>query len=109
MPESTFTDQNFDEEVLRGNQPTIVDLWAPWCGPCSMISPIVEEIAQEFEGKIKVGKLNIDENPSIAQRYGIMSIPTVMIFKDGKVVDQIVGVRPDTKKILESKIKPLIG
>lgn len=108
MSELIFTDQNFEEEVLKSSQPVVIDLWAPWCGPCQMISPIIEEIAREFEGKIKVGKLNIDENPNTPKRYGIMSIPTVIIFKDGKVIDQIVGVRPDTKEVLENKIRSLI-
>lgn len=94
MSETTLTDQNFTEEVLKSNQVVLVDFWAPWCGPCRIVGPIVEQIAQEYAGKAKVGKLNVDENPITSQKYGIMSIPSLLIFKNGEVVDQLVGAQP---------------
>ncbi|PIU33157.1 thioredoxin [Candidatus Woesebacteria bacterium CG_4_10_14_0_2_um_filter_39_14] len=87
----TFTDQNFGKEVLKSETPVLVDFWAPWCGPCQMVEPIIEELAKELDGKIKVGKINVDENPKIAAKYGIMSIPTVILFKEGKEVIRKVG------------------
>jgi thioredoxin 1 len=89
-----FNDGNFESEVLKSDVPVLVDFWAPWCGPCHMVSPIVEEIGKDYEGKLKVGKLNVDENSQTAGQYGIMSIPSVLFFKEGKVVDQIVGAVP---------------
>lgn len=90
--EHIFTDSNFEQEVLRSDKPVFVDFWAPWCGPCRMTGPIVEEIANELDGKnIKIGKINVDENESSAADYNVLSIPSFLIFKDGKVVDQIVG------------------
>lgn len=90
--ELTLTDANFDAEVLKSDKPVFVDFWAPWCGPCRMMGPIVEELAKEMEGKnIKVGKLNVDENPNTAGQYNVMSIPTFLVFKGGQVVDQFVG------------------
>ena len=89
-----LNDGNFDGEVLKSDLPVLVDFWAPWCGPCHMVSPIVEEIGKDYEGKLKVGKLNVDENSQTAGQYGIMSIPSVLFFKDGKMVDQIVGAVP---------------
>ena len=90
--ENTFTDANFDAEVLKSDKPVFVDFWAPWCGPCRMMGPIVEELAKEMEGKnIKVGKLNVDENPNTAGQYNVMSIPTFLVLKGGQVVDQFVG------------------
>jgi thioredoxin 1 len=89
-----FTDGNFDQEVLSSAQPVLVDFWAPWCGPCRMIAPMVEELASENRGSFKIGKINIDDNPNAAQTYGVSSIPTLMIFKGGEVVDRFVGVRP---------------
>jgi thioredoxin 1 len=94
MSEVTLTDQNFSTEVLQSQEPVLVDFWAPWCGPCRIVGPIVEEIAQEFTGKVKVGKLNVDENSATAQKYGVMSIPTLAIFKNGEVVDQLIGAHP---------------
>lgn len=100
------TDLNFDMEVLKSDTPVLVDFWAPWCGPCRMVAPIVEEIASAYEGKIKVVKLNTDQNQNIAIAYGIRSIPTLGIFKDGKVVDSVIGAVP--KQHLEAKIKPYL-
>jgi len=89
-----FTEENFQKEVLESDIPVVVDFWAVWCGPCKMLTPTLDQIAAEFEGKAKVGKVNVDENQQLAAQYGIMSIPTVMIFKDGKVVEQFIGVQP---------------
>lgn len=89
-----FTDDNFDTEVLQAGEPVLVDFWAPWCGPCRMLTPVVEELADEFAGKVKVGKLNTDDNQKIAASYAITNIPTVMLFKNGEMVDKIVGVPP---------------
>ena len=94
-----FTDQNFDQEVLKSDKPTLVDFWAPWCGPCQVMGPVIEELAKEIADKAKVGKLNVDENPDTSSKYGIMSIPSLKIFKDGKVVQEFVGVQSkDTLK-----------
>ncbi len=89
-----LTDSNFDQEVLQNDGITLVDFWAPWCGPCRMVGPIVEEIAKEYAGKAKVGKLNTDEAPQTAAKFGIRSIPTLIIFKGSDVVEQIVGAVP---------------
>ena|SRR3989344_857064 len=93
MAEITVTDDTFDSEILKSDKPAMVDFWAPWCGPCLVQGPIVEEIAKERADIVKVGKMNVDENPRTAQKYGIMSIPTLMIFKDGTVVKQFIGVQ----------------
>jgi thioredoxin 1 len=97
-----FTDGNFEQEVLKSDVPVLVDFWAVWCGPCKMIAPFVQEIAGEYEGKAKVGKVDVDNNPQTAMNYGIRSIPTLLIFKGGKVVDQIIGAVP--KNTITSKI-----
>jgi thioredoxin 1 len=94
MSENTFvaTDQNFEAEVLKSTVPVVVDFWAAWCVPCKMIAPTLDELAQEFAGKIKVGKLNVDENRTVAGKYGIRGIPSLLLFKDGEIQDQMVGV-----------------
>ncbi|MFN1834541.1 thioredoxin [Balneola sp. MJW-20] len=91
-----ITDSNFDEEVLNSENPVLVDFWAEWCGPCRMIGPVVEELADEYDGKAKIGKVNVDNNPQVSVKYGIRSIPALLIFKNGEVVDQIVGAVPKT-------------
>lgn len=88
---SEFTDQNFDEQVLKSSKPVLVDFWAPWCAPCRMIAPSVEAVAVEYADRASVGKVNVDDNQSVASRYNIRGIPTLLLFKDGKVAEQIVG------------------
>ncbi|MBI5415165.1 thioredoxin [Candidatus Peregrinibacteria bacterium] len=88
---ATFTDANFDAEVLHSDIPVLVDFWAPWCGPCQMMGPIIEKLAEEYSGKVKIGKLDVEESPGIAEKYQIMSIPVLKIFKAGKVVQEMVG------------------
>jgi thioredoxin 1 len=89
-----LTDANFDQEVIKSDIPVLVDFWAVWCGPCKMIAPLVEELAGEYQGKIKIGKLDVDNNPQVSMTYGIRSIPTLLIFRDGKIADQIIGAVP---------------
>ena len=89
-----LTDSNFNEEVIKSDTPVLVDFWAEWCGPCRMVGPVVEELAGEYEGKVKVGKVDVDSNPQISMQFGIRSIPTLLIFKGGEVVDQVVGAVP---------------
>ncbi len=102
-----LTESNFSQEVLKSEKPVLIDFWAEWCGPCKMIAPVVEELAKEYDGKLKVGKLDVDHNQSVATQYGIRSIPTLLVFKGGKVVDQIVGAVP--KKILTEKVLKHVG
>ena len=90
--EKQFTDDIFEAEVLKADKPVLVDFWAPWCGPCRMMSPVIEELAKELDGDAIVGKVNVDENNEYAGKYGVMSIPTLLVFKGGQVVDQMVGV-----------------
>ena len=92
-----FNDSNFDQEVLHSDVPVMVDFYADWCGPCRMVSPIVEELAGQYTGKVKVGKLNVDESSAVARKYNVMSIPTLLFVKNGQVVDQIVGALPKDK------------
>jgi thioredoxin 1 len=93
----TITDSNFDAEVLKSSEPVLIDFWAPWCGPCRAIAPIVEQLAGEYAGKLKVGKLDIDQHPKTATEYDVRSIPMLLLFKDGKVQGQIVGAVPRAK------------
>ena len=93
MADVVFSDKDFSTQVLQNKKPVVVDFWAPWCGPCRMVTPIIEELAKDFDGKVAVGKLNVDENPETASQYNVMSIPTVMIFKDGKPVASIIGAQ----------------
>lgn len=93
MSDSVFTDSNFDAEVLKSKIPVLVDFWAPWCGPCRMVSPIVEELAKEYSGKLLVGKLNVDENSQTASKYSVMSIPSLIIFKNGQPAKTMVGAK----------------
>jgi len=97
------TDGNFEPEILKSDIPVMVDFWAPWCGPCHIIAPVIEELAKEYAGKVKVAKMNVDENPATPSRYGIRGIPTVILFKDGQIFDQIVGAVPKSK--VEDMIK----
>ena len=98
-----LTDKNFDQEVLKAVMPVFVDFWAPWCGPCQMAGPVIEELVREYQDRIKAGKLNVDENPKTAQEYRVMSIPTVIIFKEGKAVKKQIGFpgKEGYKKLIE--------
>ena len=99
-----FTDSNFDEEVIKSEQPVLVDFWAEWCGPCKQLTPTIDALAVEYNGKAKIGKVNVDSSPSTAAGYGIRSIPSLLFFKDGKVQQQMVGTNPkeEIAKILDS-------
>lgn len=105
MAEVIVTDENFDSEVIKSTIPVLVDFWAVWCGPCQMQNPILEEVAKEFEGKVKIAKLNVDENPVSAQKYSVMSIPTLLLFSKGEVVKQMIGVQ--SKETLKEEFKKI--
>ena len=101
-----FTDANFEELVLNAENPVLVDFWAEWCGPCRMVGPIVQEIGQDYEGKVVVGKLDVDSNPGVSAKFGIRNIPTILFFKGGQVVDKQVGAVP--KQVLVNKLEALM-
>ncbi len=100
------TDENFDRDVLKASEPVLVDFWAAWCGPCKAIAPIVEEVASQYNGKVKVGKMDVDKNVATPQRYGVRGIPTLLLFKNGKVAEQIVGYVP--KETIEKAISKVL-
>ena len=102
-----FTDATFDQEVLKSQTPVLVDFWAPWCGPCKIIGPIVEELATEYGAKLKVGKLNVDDNQNASSKYGVMSIPTLMVFKNGQPVKTMIGAQ--SKENLKRGINEVLG
>lgn len=102
-----LTDDNFESEVIKSDKPVLVDFWAAWCSPCQMVSPIVEEIAKNYADKLKVGKMNVDQNSKTASHYGIMSIPSLLFFKEGKVVDQVIGAAP--KDQLKERVEKIVG
>jgi thioredoxin 1 len=101
-----ITDNNFETEVIKSDKPVLIDFWAVWCGPCKMIAPIVEELASEYDGKVKIGKLDVDSNQQTAIRFGVRGIPTLLIFKDGKLKDTIIGAVP--KKHLVDKLNSVL-
>ena len=107
MADVVFTDQNFDEEVLKSQTPVVVDFWAEWCAPCRIVSPTIDELGRDYDGKVKVGKLNVDENQNNAAKYGVMSIPSVLIFKGGSPVKTLVGARG--KEDYRSAIEEVLG
>lgn len=106
MAEIQLTDDTFEKDVVQSAEPVLVDFWAPWCGPCRMLAPVIEELAKEYTGKVRVGKINTDEHPNAASRYKISAIPTLLFFKGGKVVEQLVGVhsKAEIKKQLDALV-----
>src|SRR3989338_9186664 len=107
MADLNFTDQNFADEVIKSEIPALVDFWAPWCAPCRIVSPIIEELAKEYEEKVKVGKLNVDENPNTASKYGVMSIPSILIFRNGEPVKTMIGAQ--SKENYKKTIQEVLG
>lgn len=101
-----LNDKNFEQEVIKSDKPVLVDFWAAWCGPCQMMGPIVEEIDKEMEGKVKVGKIEVDNNPQVAEKYDVMSLPALKIFKDGKIVKDFVGLQ--NKEMLKKELESVI-
>jgi len=106
MADITITDQSFKKDVLESSKPVVVDFWAPWCMPCRMVSPIIEQLAEEYKDKVVVGKVNVDENPNSGSQFGVMSIPSVMVFKGGKPVKNVVGAqsKDSYKKMIEEAL-----
>jgi len=101
-----FTDTNFQETVLENDKLSVIDFWAPWCGPCKMVGPIIDELSQEYDGKVSIGKVNVDDNPEISQKYGVRNIPTILFIKNGEVVDKKVGAVPKhmLNKMIQEKM-----
>ena len=104
---AVFTDASFETEVLKASQPSVVDFWAPWCGPCLQLGPTIDALSKEYDGKINVGKINVDDNPNVSVMYGITSIPCVLFIKDGQVVDKQLGAAP--KSVFDKKIAKLLS
>lgn len=107
MAEMTFTDDNFATEVMKSDIPVLVDFFAVWCGPCKMMAPVIEELAEEYQGKVKIGKFDVDENPIVSERFGIQSIPTLLFIKNGTVMDKVMGVQ--SKDRLMDKLDALLA